>query len=317
MARVEISELRSLILAGLQDRFSAEHAEKIADVVLFGEMAGRASHGILRVLPGSYGVLDEEPGPPPTVERVGPSSARVSGRPGMLVAALATDLAGELATETGFAVVTTRGSRSTSGSLTYFVERLTRLGLVAFITAGTVNFVATPGGSERVLGTNPFAFGLPARRRPFILDMATSAIAGGDVLTAAADRSALPAGVAVDATGADTVDPSDVLEGGALLPFGGHKGLGLSMLIEILNVALTGAEGDPVDWGHVFVAFSLSMLGDEEGMKQRTEDEIERMRSAGGRIPGHRSLANRDEALERGWVEVDDETYQRLVDLAG
>lgn len=317
MARVDITELRSLILAALEDRFSVEHAEKIADVVMFGEMAGRSSHGILRVLPGSYGVLDEEPGPSPTVERMGPAAANVDGRPGMLVAALATDMAGELATESGFAVVTTRGSRSTSGSLTYFVERLTSLGLVAFVTAGTVNFVTTPGSADRVLGTNPLAFGLPARGHPFIVDIATSAIAGGDVLTAASEGSELPAGVAVDSHGAETTNPSDVLEGGALLPFGGHKGLALSMLAKILNVALTGARGDPVDWGHVFVAFSLSMLGDEDEIRQRTEDEIERIRSVAGRIPGHESLTRRDEALVRGWIEVDDEVFGRLVELAG
>lgn len=317
MARVDIAELRALILAALEDRFSPEHAEKIADVVMFGEMAGRSSHGILRVLPGSYGVLDEEPGPPPSVERIGPAAATVNGRPGMLVAALASDLAGELATDSGFAVVTTRGSRSTSGSLTYFVERLTRLGLVAFVTAGTVNFVTTPGSGERVLGTNPLAFGIPATGHPFIVDMATSAIAGGDVLTAAAEGSELPAGVAVDSDGVETRNPSDVLKGGALLPFGGHKGLALSMLAEILNVALTGAGGDPVDWGHVFVAFSLSLLGDEDEIRQRTEDEIERIRNVAGRIPGRESLLRRDDSLARGWVEVDDEAFGRLVDLAG
>jgi hypothetical protein len=58
------------------------------------------------------------------------------------------------------------------------------------------------------------------------------------------------------------------------------------------------------------------MLGEEVELRQRTEEEIERMRSAGGRIPGHQSLSRRDEALERGWVEVDDEAFERLVELA-
>ncbi len=317
MATVEIEKLRSLILAVLEDRFTPEHAARIADVVLFGEMAGRPSHGILRVLPGSYGVMDEEPGPSPTVERVGPSAGRVVGRPGILVAALATELAEELAGKTGFAVVTTRGSRSTSGSLAYFVEKLTSAGLMSFVSAGTVSFVSVPGSSQRALGTNPLAFGLPARGLPFILDMATSAISGGDVLTAVADGVELPGGVAVDSSGDPTVDPSDVLGGGALLPFGGHKGLGLSMLIEILNVALTGAEGHPADSGHVFVTFSLSMLGDDDAIRRRIEDEMDRLRGVGARIPGHRSLSLRDEARARGSVDVDDDVYQRLVDLAG
>lgn len=317
MTRVDIEQLRSLVMASLADRFSEEDAVRITEVVLFGELAGRPSHGILRVLPGSYGVMDEEPGPTPSVERLGPAAVRVEGRPGMLVAAIGAELTETLATENGFAVVTTKGSRSTSGSLTYFVERLAHAGLVNFMSAGTVNFVTTPGGSGRVLGTNPFAFGIPTLGRPFVLDMATSAIAGGEVLTAAADGSSLPEGVAVDSEGNPTTDPSDVLKGGALLPFGGHKGLGLSMMIEILNTALTGAEGDPVDWGHVFVAFSLSMLGDEEELRTRAEDDLERMRTTGARIPGHNSLANRDRALERGWVEVDDDALRRLEEMAG
>lgn len=316
MTRVGIEELRSLVVTCLAERFSDEDANRIADVVLFGEMAGRPSHGILRVLSGSYGVFDEDPAPPPVVERVGPSVARVAGQPGMLVAALGAELAEDLATSTGFAVVTTRGSRSTSGSLTYFVEKLAGAGLVTFMSAGTVNFVAPPGGSERVLGTNPFAFGIPAVERPFVLDMATSAIAGGEVMTARAEGMSLPEGVAVDSSGTPTTDPSAVLKGGALLPFGGHKGLGLSLMIEILNTALTGAEGDPVDWGHLLVAFSLSILGDEAEIRKRAEADMQRLQSAGARIPGQRSLANRDLALQRGWVEVDDVALGRLTALA-
>lgn len=315
MVRVEIETLRSAILQCLASRFSPENATRICDVALFGEMAGRTSHGILRILAGSYGVFDEEPGPSPDVVIAGPSAARVEGRPGMLVAALGAEVAERLATETGFAVVTTRGSRSTSGSLTYFVEKLTNAGLVGFVSAGTVNFVTTPGGSDRVLGTNPFAFGIPAKGRPLILDMATSAISGGDVLTARAEGLDLPPEVAVDSSGVPTIDPLDVLRGGALLPFGGHKGLGLSIMIEVLNTALTGAQGDPVDWGHLYVAFSLSMLGDENVIRQKAEDQLDRLRGIGTRIPGHSSLSNRDEALRRGWVEVDDDAYSRLIEL--
>jgi len=317
VARVEIEGLRSLILQRLEPMFPDDHAERIADVVLFGEMAGRRSHGIIRLFPGSYGVMDEGVEPRPEVEKLGRSSARVQGSQGMLLASIATDLVEELAVESGFAVVTTRGSRSTSGSLSYFVEKLTDAGLVASVSAGTPNFVGLPGGSGRILGTNPLAFGIPTNQRPFILDMATSAISGGDVLTAAASGSKLPRGVAVSTAGDATVDPGDVLAGGAVLPFGGHKGLGLSLMVEILNKALTGATGDPGDWGHLFVAFSMSLLGDEGDIRRRAQAEIDRLEAGGARIPGHRSLAIRDEALTLGWVEVDDDAYERLLAAVG
>lgn len=317
MARVEIESLRSLILKRLDPLFPAEYCERIADIVLFGEMAGRPSHGIIRLLPGSYGVVDEATTPLPEVQPIGPSAARVEGKQGMLVASIATDVTLDLAGTSGFAVVTGRGSRSTSGSLSFFLEKLTSAGLIALITAGTPDFVSPPGGTGRVLGTNPMGYGIPTTDEPFILDMATSAISGGDVLTAVVTGSQLPPGVAIDPAGGETLDPSDVLAGGAVLPFGGHKGLGLSMMIEILNKALTGATGDPGDWGHVIVAFSASLLGDEMGVRRRAQAEVDRLREAGARIPGHRTLATRDEALARGWVDVDDDAYHRLVEAAG
>jgi len=317
MARVEIESLRSLILRLLAPLFPDEHSERIADIVLFGEMAGRPSHGIIRLLPGSYGVMDEPTTPLPEVHHIGLSAARIEGKQGMLVASIATDVALELAASSGFAVVTGRGSRSTSGSLAYFVEKLTTAGLVAFISAGTPNFVSPPGGKGRLLGTNPLAYGIPTTNQPFILDMSTSAISGGDVLTAAAIGSDLPPDVAIDLSGRGTRQPADVLAGGAVLPFGGHKGLGLSMTIEILNKALTGATGDPGDWGHVIVAFSVSLLGDETEVTRRAQAEVDRLRAAGARIPGHRTLAARDEAVARGWVEVDDTAYENLVAAAG
>ena len=318
MTQVGLDELRDVVLRVLRPRFSETDATRIADVVLFGEMAGRPSHGVLRLLPGSYGVMDEEDGPTPIVTRMGPSAARVEGKQGMIVASIATDMAEELATSSGFAVVTTRGSRSTSGSLTYFAERLAGAGLFSFISAGTPDFVAIPGGDVRVLGTNPMVFGIPTTDAPFVLDMATASVSGGDVLTAAANQMDLGPGIAVDAAGEPTTDPLDVLErGGAVLPFGGHKGLGLALTVEILNRALTGATGDPGDWGHVFVVFSLGLLGDEDEVRSRAQSEVDRLRAGGARIPGHQTLAKRDQARERGWVDIDEEVFRRLQESLG
>lgn len=314
---MDIESLRSLILKRLEPLFPEEHAQRIAEIVLFGEMSGRPSHGIIRLLPGSYGVMDEEATPLPDVERIGPSAARVEGRQGMLVASMATDVALELARSSGFAVVTTRGSRSTSGSLAFFAEKLADDGLFAMVSAGTPNFVGLPGRAGRIVGTNPLSYAVPSTGRPFILDMATSAVSGGDVLTASASGDELAPGIAIDSSGEPTTDPSDVLTGGAVLPFGGHKGLGLSLMVEILNKALTGATGDPGDWGHVFIAFSLALLGDEGQIRRLAQSEIDRLSAAGARIPGHRTLARRDEALARGWVDVDDDVYRRLMEAAG
>jgi len=322
---LDITELRDLILRRLRQQYTAEAAERMAGCVLFGELIGRPSHGIARLLPGTYGPMDERPGGPPRTTQTAPAAARIVGGPGMLVASLATSLVAELATEHGMAVVTTTGSHSTSGSLTYYVEQLTQRRLVAVVVANAAAFVAPPGGAMRLLGTNPLAVGIPATGHPFIADMATSATTAGEVLAAAAARTALPAGAAVDAQGRPTTDPLAMLDGGALLPFGGHKGLALSMMVQLLSGVFAGSTALPMtpadDWSHVFVAISLSAIGEPERMRRDAQTLLDRMRATGTRdgsqvrIPGHRTLTRRDEALARGTVDVDAGTLEQLTRL--
>lgn len=324
---VEISRLRGLVVARLAQVFGRSQAERMADVVMFGELSGRSTHGIIRLLPGRKGPVDERPGPDPVIHRTAPAAARVEGRPGMLVATIATETVLDLASEHGFAVVTAVGSSSSSGSLTYYVDRLASSGMVAFVSGNTLAFATPPGGQARMLGTNPYAIGIPADPRPFVLDIGTSAITFGDILEADAAGRLLPPDVAVDAEGNPTRQPRDVLAGGSLLTFGGHKGLGLAMAVEVMAGALAGSAAAPVGpsdvWGHVFVAFSTGMLGDPAEIRSTASLILDRVRAtpmgpAGEvRVPGERSLSNRDAALERGYVEVDEESLHELLELVG
>ena len=327
MVALPIAELRTLIVRRLGQMYSPGTSERMAEIILFGDLIGRPTHGIARILPGTRGAMDEPGGERVTVERSGPSSATVDGRPGMLVADTATDLLIELASETP-AVVTTRGSISTSGSLTWYLERLTAAGIAGIVATNTVAIVTVPGGKGPVLGTNPIAFGIPSTGLPFIFDMGTSAITGGDVLGAIARDEQLPPGVALDADGSATTDPRAVFGGGGLLPFGGHKGLGLSMVVEMLAGVLAGASAAPSlddegagGWGHVFIGVPLAALGDPDEIRARADAVMSRFLShptAEGtevRIPGHRSLARRDAAVAAGLVEVDDTTLASLREL--
>ena len=324
---VEISRLRELIVTRLSQVFDPSQAEQMADVVLFGELAGRSTHGIIRLLPGRKGPVDEPAGPHPEVHRTSPQAARVEGRPGMLVASIATETALDIASRHGFAVVTTVGSSSSSGSLTYYVDRLATAGLVSFVSGNTLAFATPPGGRARMLGTNPFSIGIPADPYPFVMDIGTSAITFGDVLEADAAGELLPPNVAVDADGNPTRQPGEVLDGGSLLTFGGHKGLGLAMAIEVMAGALAGAAAAPVGpedvWGHVFVAFSTGMLGDPGRIKDEASAILDRLRTtpispdAEVRIPGRRSLSTREAATERGFVEVDSGSLHELLTLVG
>jgi L-2-hydroxycarboxylate dehydrogenase (NAD+) len=147
------------------------------------------------------------------------------------------------------------------------------------------------GGTARLPGTNPIAIGAPvADGPPFVLDMATSAGAYGSIVVAAENRAAIPDTWAFDAAGSPTTDPEAALNG-VLRPFGGHKGSGLAIAIEMLAGALPGALlsyeivdmwSDPaarMGTGHLLVAIDPAAFG-ERGIFQR------RLLELSGRIQG-------------------------------
>jgi uncharacterized oxidoreductase len=123
-------------------------------------------------------------------------------------------------------------------------------------------FAATPfGGAGRVLSTNPIAFGIPlASGGKLVLDYATTAVAEGKLRVARTKGAAVPDGWIVDRAGRPTNDVEEFYtHDGMLLPFGGHKGFALSMVIELLSIALTGADLAPDEHGRKNGAFFLAI----------------------------------------------------------
>ena len=131
------------------------------------------------------------------------------------------------------------------GRLGEYAEQAAHFGYVGLVTCGDVtpggNRMAPFGGVQAVLGTNPLAVGVPTGdETPFILDYATSVVAEGKVLLARLAGVELPEGTLIDSQGAPSVRPEDLYEGGALLPFGRHKGYALGILACLLG-GLAGA----------------------------------------------------------------------------
>jgi LDH2 family malate/lactate/ureidoglycolate dehydrogenase len=123
------------------------------------------------------------------------------------------------------------------------VEEIAAQGLVALCFVNTAAFVAhAPGGARPVYGTNPLAFGCPrgGGRAPLVFDQASAAMARGEIQLCLRDGKALPAGVAIDLSGAPTTDPQRALDG-AQLPMGGHKGSNLALMVELLAGVLTAS----------------------------------------------------------------------------
>ncbi|WP_026960083.1 MULTISPECIES: Ldh family oxidoreductase [Aliagarivorans] len=248
--------LNKLLAAGL----NPDSAKQVVDVLVHADSTGVHSHGVMRV--EHYCKRLNEGGLNPnahfSIEQVSPSVAILDSDDGMGHSALieATNHAIELARETGLGFVSVKNT-SHCGALSYFMEQTTSAGMIGISMTQTDTCVAPHGGASKFLGTNPIAFGFPVEgSTPMIVDMATSATAFGKLLHAKETNSPIPSGVALDAEGNDTTDPHAV---STLLPFGGHKGSGISLAIDALTGVLMGANYS----NHI-----VKMYGDYDKMRK-------------------------------------------------
>jgi ureidoglycolate dehydrogenase (NAD+) len=177
-------------------------------------------------------------------ERRAASTGILDGDDGLghLVIRRAADEAGALAAETGAGWVAVRNS-SHCGALAPFGLRLTERGMVALVFTHADSMVLPYGAIEPFCGTNPICLAAPgAEGKTLCLDMATSVTPWNVVANAQAEGVPIPPGWAVDQAGHDTTDPYAAT---ALYPFGGYKGSGLGVLIDVLCAMFSGAPFGP------------------------------------------------------------------------
>lgn len=259
--RVNEKELRSLTLSKLTGAGLDETtAKQVTDVLVHADKTGVHSHGVMRVEHYckrlNTGGLNKSA--TFSIEQVSPSVAVLDSDDGMGHSALiaATEHGIEMAAETGLGFVSVKNT-SHCGALSYFMEQATSKGMIAIGMTQTDTCVAPHGGAERFLGTNPIAFGFPVEgSHPMIVDMATSATAFGKLLHAKETGQEIGKGLAIDKDGNETTDPNKVEN---LLPFGGHKGSGISLAIDALTGVLMGA-----NYGNHIVR----MYGDYDKMRK-------------------------------------------------
>jgi LDH2 family malate/lactate/ureidoglycolate dehydrogenase len=204
-----------------------------------------------------------------------------------------------------------------SGRSAYYVEMIANAGLVVIHTASSSRAVAPPGGTRPVLGTNPIAFGIPTAGKPLVFDMGTSAFMMTELMLRERLQEALPEGVALGPDGAPTRDPTQARMG-ALLPFGGHKGFGLGLIVQVLGLLAGSAVDAEGDNGYLFVAFRPDLLMPAGEFKRHVSGLIARIKAtprqadvADIRIPSERAFQNRERALRDG-IEIDRTVYDGL-----
>ena len=332
---MSLDEVRALSTEVLiANGMSEANAIIIADVVTQAEADGTHSHGLFRV-PGYVTsmrsgrmngkavpeVTDKSPGLVAVDSKNGFSPpAIMAGKP----------LAIEKAKSQGIAALGLRNNGNLN-ALWWEAEHFGDAGLICLTMSTSQSFVAPWGGNKALFGTDPIAFACPrAGKPPMVFDYATSASARGEIQVAAREGHSIPKGWALDKDGNDTTDPAAALEG-VQLPFGGHKGNAIMIMVELLSAGLTGGnfcfeaqeqvdafgghDAGPSNAGQIFI------LIDPKGFHETFLDRVEALfgkilAQEGTRIPGDRRYANRARSATDG-IECQAALHQQILDMRG
>jgi len=271
-----------------------EDAAIIAGCLVSADLRGVDTHGICR-LPGYLervrkGLINARPQLTP--KRVTPVAATLDGQDafGFVVGMCAIKEAIAMAREFGLGLVSARRSTHFGMAASYVIPAIDA-GFIAFVFSNASPAMPPWGGKDGLLGTNPFAVGAPGGKHgPFLLDMSPAVAARGKIRRAERRGESIPLGYALDAQGRPTTDPKAAL-GGVVLPIGGYKGSGLSMLMDILGGVISGAAfaggvadqyksyDRPQDVGHFFLALKPDLFLPGADYRARMDTLIERVRA--------------------------------------
>ncbi|MBP7065006.1 Ldh family oxidoreductase [Ferrovibrio sp.] len=242
--RMSLAEVRATALAALAAQgFSPAHAEAIANTVTMAERDECRHHGLFRMAfyVNALRAGQASPDAVPTLSDLAPGVVKVDAHGGFSPLALEVghQPLAERARSQGIAALAVNNALNVA-ALWPEVERLAEEGLVAFAYVSAIPYVAPAGGIKPLFGTNPMAFAWPrANHPPLVFDQASSASARGEIQIRLRDGKALPEGWAIGPDGQPTTDPKVALAG-AQLPFGGHKGSCIALMVELLAGPLVG-----------------------------------------------------------------------------
>ena len=329
MVKVSGKEVRRGALAMLRSAGVREEvANAVVDNVIEAEILGYGSHGLQLVPDYLSGIKNGEVAPDAVVE-IGQNARghlSVNGRNGFghyaVSQAFKKAVQDAKQNRVCFASVFNIGH---CGRLGQYVRIATEENCIGILCAGFGNTphsatVAPFGGRERMLGSNPIAVGVPTNDSvPFVIDFSTSAISFYKLKLIEQIGGVLPESCLVDRSGSASIDPKDFYDGGALLPFAGHKGFGISLLVCLL-IALSG-QVDPLKAqveGAFIQVIDLESLTDVELYKKGITAFLDTVRSSasapassGVRIPGDRLRAVQGQTDE-AWIDVSEELRERL-----
>lgn len=320
-------------------------AALVAEILVEADARGISSHGVARlrryVNHIGQGLID--PAAEPALVQDSPLAALIDGNAGVgqYVADLAMSEAITKAQASGVGFVSVRNSNH-FGIAGYFAEKCVDHNMLGIALTNTGPYVVPTFGKRPLMGTNPLAVAFPTGDGfPVLIDMATSVVPLGKLETYARRKQSIPQGWAVDRLGRSATDPADVIHhlkasarggilalGGEGEEFGGHKGFGLALLIELFTAGLSQGSWSAETYRevggvcHFFGAIKLDLFGDPAAIRRHFTYIIEEIRASekaeGAErifIHGEKEYEARERSLREG-VRLGEATYQGLEELA-
>lgn len=259
----------------------------------------------------------------PSVERPKAGAVRVNAHSGFAHPAIDSgfDSLVSAARDNGIGVMTVFNSYN-CGVLGHHAERIADAGLLGLCFTNAPASIAPIGGAKPVIGTNPFALGVPGDGGPvFVIDQSASAIAKSEIMLRNREGKPIEPGWALDADGNETLDAATALKG-SMVPSGGAKGFGAGLMVELFAACLSGAVlgkdaspfsgtvGGPPNTGQCFIAVEPNTLSGG-GFGERVIALAQAITDQeGARLPGSRRVAAR--VNTSGEIAVDQALVERI-----
>lgn len=311
------------------------HSLIIADSITRAEARGIKSHGLVRV-PTYISRLENgatNKNAKYKVEKIKGAAALLDADNGFgqVAAYYGSKLAVTLAKKYGTGVVGIKNSNH-FGIASYYAMLISKYDMIGIVSTNSSPAIAPFGSYIPLLGTNPLAVSIPAKtRKPIVLDMSASVVARGKIRLAKLKNEKIPIGWALDPTGRDTDDPDLALKG-SLVPIGGPKGSGLSLVIDLLCGVLTGSSftgevknvtdiSGPSKTGHMILALDIGCFNDVNKFKENIDEVITKIKSLPSInnseifMPGEIEN-NAEEKAEKEGISIEPKVKEELNNLA-
>ena len=285
-----------------------ENTDALVRTVVGAERDGSLSHGLFRI-PGYVASLRSgkvNGKARPTVAHVTAAVVRVHGDNGYAPLSIerGVPVLAAATKKVGVAVMALTRTYHFA-ALWPETEAVASQALICIACVCYMPFMAPAGGKQAIFGTNPISFAWPRPgKSAVVFDMATAAMAHGEIQIAAREGHEVPLGTGLTSAGELTTDPEEILKG-VLLPFGGYKGSAIALMVELLAAGAIGEcfsyeaaevdnkDGGPPRGGEFMLAIDPSVIAGPN-WAEHSERFFHRFDGiTGARLPGTRRHKNR------------------------